>query len=80
MGSPARRGACRRSAPGSRAPAQRWLPEGGRIGGVLLSFYVTLCSKKKHKNKKRKRDEDAEEQLDIVGEQLSGNYVILWQL
>lgn len=53
---------------------------GGRIGGVLLSFYVTLCSKKKHKNKKRKRDEDAEEQLDIVGEQLSGNYVILWQL
>lgn len=53
---------------------------GGRIGGVLLSFYVTLCSKKKHKNKKRKRDEDAEEQLDIVGEQLSGNYVTLWQL
>lgn len=43
----------------------------GRVGGTFLVLYIFLCSKKKHKEKKRKREEDAAEQLDIVGELLS---------
>lgn len=42
----------------------------GTAGSETLSYFlcVSLCSKKKHKEKKRKREEDAAEQLDIVGE------------
>ena len=47
---------------------------------MFLFLCISLCSKKKHKEKKRKREEDAAEQLDIVGELLSRNYVTVWKL
>lgn len=52
----------------------------GRLAGTTWLVCVSLCSKKKHKEKKRKREEDAAEQLDIVGEPPSGNYVTVWKL
>lgn len=47
----------------------------GWAGGSFSLLCISPCSKKKHKAKKRKREEDAAEQLDIVGELLSKSYV-----
>nr|XP_009664187.1 PREDICTED: protein FRG1 [Struthio camelus australis] len=55
------------SPPAPGRPSFPPLPAGGWLGGPFPPCSVSLCSKKKHKDKKRKREEDAEEQLDVVG-------------
>ncbi|XP_067386650.1 protein FRG1 isoform X1 [Emydura macquarii macquarii] len=57
---------CRQAHYGGESDTHSWF-WADLLFSQWIIFVILLCSKKKHSDKKRKREENAEDQLDVVG-------------